>query len=239
MWELVRWGYASKMQTFVSNFLYSKKLQDNPNHTQAYMQRLVGPHAIHLDAFLLYVKACIDRVCLLNIGNEKVWENRAVTSYFLGEMLEDKGYDLTPKKKKTKPDNVQCAKKDFIAKFKSVMTKLRKQGFITITHPNLCLIKFSVQQRLAGVVHSISEENSYGELDHYGNTGSLVVDKKSKLFRAIMEQIVENAGHEAMKKVPNLPHQQFIPPVLETKRLYSLSTETVDNDPFPSIFKGG
>jgi hypothetical protein len=184
MWgELVKWGYDIAMNKFVSNFLYNSKLTDNPNHTQAYMQWLVGPHAIHLDAFLLYArKACIDRGCLLNIGNEKGWENRAVTSYFLGEMLEAKGYDLTPKKKKAGADNLQCAKKDFLAKFKSVITKLHQQGFITIAHPNLCPIKISVQGRLACVVHSISEENSYGELDHYGNMGSLAVDKNPNSF---------------------------------------------------------
>jgi hypothetical protein len=52
-----------------------------------------------------------------------------------------------------------------------------------------------------------------------------------------MKQLLQKAGHDGMKKVPNLPNQQFIPPVLGTKGLYSLSTETVDNDPFPSIFQ--
>jgi hypothetical protein len=79
-------------------------------------------------------------------------------------------------------------------------------------------------------VHSISGENNYGEVDHYGNMGSLAVNKRSKLFQAIMKQVVKKAGYDGMKKLPNLPHQQFVPPVLGTKGLYSLSTETVDND---------
>jgi hypothetical protein len=190
-----------------------------------------------LDAFLLYAKACIDRGCLLNIGNEKVWQNRAVTSFFLGERLDAEGYDLTPKKKKAKADNIQTAKKDFLGEFKSVIGYLRQREFITIAHPNLFPTKISVPGRLASVVHSIIGENSYGEVDHYGNTGSLVFDKRSKLFHAIMTQVVEKAGYDGMKKIPDLPHQQFVPPVLGTKGLYSLSTETVDNDPFPSIFR--
>jgi hypothetical protein len=119
MWELVGWGHQSAMDKLLSVFLYNNKLTDNPNHPQAYMQRLVRLHAIHLDAFLLYAKACNDRGCLLNIGNEKGWENRAVTSYFVGKRLEAKGYDLTPKKKKAKADNFQTAKKDFLAEFRS------------------------------------------------------------------------------------------------------------------------
>jgi hypothetical protein len=237
MWERVGRGYQKPMKKFLSNFLYNNQLADNPSHTQAYMQQLVGTHAIHLDAFLLYAKACIDRGCLLNIGNKKVRENRAVTSYFLGKRLEAEGYDLTPKKKKAKSDNFQTAKKDFLAKFKSVITNLRQRGFMTIAHPNLCPIKISVPGRLASIVHSITGENSYGEVNHCGNTGSLAVDKRSKLFHAIMTQVVEKAGYDGTKKLPDLPDQQFVPPVLGTKGLYSLSTETVDNDPFPSIFQ--
>jgi hypothetical protein len=174
---------------------------------------------------------------LLNIANEKGWENIAVTSYFPGKRLEAEGYDLTPKKKKAKADNLQTAKKNFLAKFKSVITNLCQRGFITIAHPNLCPIKILFLGRLACVVHSISGENSYGEVNHYGNTGSLAVDKKSKLFWAIMKQVVEKADYDGMKKVPDVPNQQFVPPVLGTKGLYSLSTETVDNGPFPSIFQ--
>jgi hypothetical protein len=159
-WELVGWGHQKAMNKFVSNFLYNNKLADNPNLTQAYMQQLVGPHAINLDAFLLYAKACIDRGFLLNIDNEKCWENKAVTSYFLRKRLEAKGYDVTPKKKKAKADNVQTAKKDFLGESKSVITNLCRRGFLTITHPNLCPIKISVPGRLACVVHSISEENT-------------------------------------------------------------------------------
>jgi hypothetical protein len=63
-------------------------------------------------------------------------------------------------------------------------------------------------------VHSISGENSYGEVDHYSNTGSLAVHKRSKLFHAIMKQVVEKVGYDGMKKLPDLPDQQFVPPPL-------------------------